>query len=90
MSYRNTYITEFLYRYNKLDDLAKIREKLDSFGTVEWYGDEHGMGYFHGRIKGLYYNEIETQEKEITDELLKLGVRIKIVHETPEEDFLNT
>lgn len=89
MSYRNTYITDFLYKHGMDTELEAIRQKLDSFGSVHWEG-ERGMGYFHGVIKGLYYDEVERQEEEIANALKEMGVKIKIVHETTKEDLVST
>jgi len=48
MSYRHTYITEFLYKSGKTDELILIEDALVKYGTVHWSGRGDGLGYFHG------------------------------------------
>lgn len=83
MSFRHTYITEFLYKHGKGDELWKIREVLDSLGTVWWHGSQsdNELGYFHGFIKDFDSIETKNNEETILEKLKELGVDIKIVYE---------
>lgn len=83
MSFRHTYITEFLYKHGRDEELKKIREILEKWGTLNWQrsSTDNQLGYFHGVIKDLDGNEIKSQEQRILDELEKAGARIKIVFE---------
>ena len=80
MSFRHTYITEFLYKVGRKDELNRIKKKLSEYGTVHWKGKDN-MGYFHGVIKDLDNNQTRVQYHEISNDLAKNGVRIKIVFE---------
>ena len=83
MSFRHTYITEFLYKYGRKEELAKIQETLEEFGTVKWEGfsGDKQLGYFHGVIKDLDNHETKNQEQEIVKKLKGLDVDMKIVFE---------
>ena len=81
MSFRHTYITEFLYKHGLEEELKNIKKTLGRFGTVNWNGRD-GLGYFHGVIKDLDSYETKENEKEIVHELEKLEVQIKIVFES--------
>ncbi len=84
MSFRNTYTTQFFYKHGQKDELDKIRVALEKYcRLVEWQecGSHEGIGYFHGFISGLYPDEVKEQEAEISAELEKEGIRIKIVYE---------
>lgn len=84
MSYRATYITEFLYRNGQDKEMIEIKEILEKYCcSIIWHGRKgyDGVGYFHGIIKGLYDGQTEKDEKVIKKELKKYRVRIKIVHE---------
>lgn len=80
MSFRHTYITEFLYKANSEAELKKIEDALQEFGSVFWRGRE-GMGYFYGVIKDLNGQDTKLEEENIIKKLADLGVRIKIVFE---------
>lgn len=80
MSFRHTYITEYLYKHGRDEELKSIETALDKYGTVNWHG-ENGQGYFYGVIKDLDSYETKNQEQEILDSLEKAGARIKIVFE---------
>lgn len=85
MSFRNTAITEYLYKADLEHELVRIKEVLDEYGSFEWSGASTFpkiYGYFHGTIKDL--NSVETKnnmDKIITDINNRTGVRIKIVLE---------
>ena len=81
MSFRNTYITEFLYKYNLLEELEEIKSILNELGTVNWQGNITGLGYFHGVIKDLDGHQTKDEEQEIVKKLEEKGVRIKIILE---------
>ncbi len=83
MSFRHTFITEFIYRGNEggeleLEKVKKVLEEYTSF--VEWKG-QSGCGYFYGIIKDLNDFDTKNQEDEIVEKLKELGVRLKIVYE---------
>lgn len=82
MSFRHTYITEFLYKANGEAELKAIHDALDKYGTVNWEGKGmEGLGYFHGVIKDLNGFDTKDAEQEIIKDLESKGVRIKIVLE---------
>ena len=80
MSYRHTYITEFLYKAGDPHKLREIEEALGEYGSVYWKGRE-GMGYFHGVIKDLNGQDTEKEIVEIKKMLERVGVRIEVVFE---------
>lgn len=83
MSFRHTFITEFLYKYDRQEELDKIRQALEEYsGNVKWEkaGQDY-YGYFHGTIKDLDSYETKNQEQEIINKLEKVGCKIKIVFE---------
>ena len=82
MSFRHTYITEFLYKSGRPDELKTIEEALDKYGTVNWHckGME-GLGYFHGIIKDSNGVDTKLEEEHIVKDLETKGVRIKIILE---------
>lgn len=82
MSYRHTFITEYLYMFPKEAELAAIQESLEEYGDVSWHGNNSGTGYFHGVIKDLDGHQTKSQEEEIAIHMLqKHGVRIRIILE---------
>lgn len=81
MSFRHTYVTEFLYKYDKLDEMKAIWNCLDKYGTVNWHGPNDYYGYIHGIIKDLDGHETRKIETKIIKELRDLGCEIKIVFE---------
>lgn len=85
MSFRNTYVTEYFYKYGKENELEAIRQVLDKWGSVTWEGQgirtDKIYGYFHGVIKDLNSFDTKEDEQKIIDELEKVGCRIKIVFE---------
>lgn len=83
MSFRHTYITEFLYKHGKDEQLQAIRKALDEYGTVTWTcsSNDAELGYFHGIIKDLDSHETKNQEEKILQKLEELGVKMKIVFE---------
>ena len=81
MSYRHTFITNFLYKYGQTKDLKKIAEVLNKYSSnIHWQGQRQ-MGYFHGTIKDLDGSQTELEESEIIKSLKEVGVEIKIVYE---------
>jgi hypothetical protein len=80
MSFRHTFITEFLYKYGREDELKQIEEALKEFGTVEWRGHD-GLGYFFGVMKDLDGNEMKSLEVEIKNKIALAGARVEIVFE---------
>lgn len=83
MSFRHTFITEFLYKSNKQDELDAIRKKLEEYGHVEWRGGGmEGLGYFHGIIKDSNGHDTKNEKEKIINEILiKTGVRLEIIIE---------
>lgn len=82
MSFRHTFVTEFLYKGDKVEELKLIFRTLEKYGNVEWVGRGlKGLGYFHGVMKDLNSFDTKEMEKDITQELSKLGVRIQIIFE---------
>lgn len=84
MSFRHTYITEFLYKGTEESrpELQKISDVLDEYGTVKWEGGGMpGLGYFHGVIKDSDSFSSKEHDKEVKDKLKELGVRIEIIYE---------
>lgn len=84
MSFRHTYITEFLYKgtIQTQEELRKISEVLDGYGTVKWEGGGMpGLGYFHGVIKDSDSFSSKEHDQEVRDKLKELGVRIEIIYE---------
>jgi hypothetical protein len=80
MSFRNTFVTEFLYKADLPEEIRKIENALSQYGSVTWTGHD-GLGYFHGVIKDLDGFQTKSEEKEIVEALEKVGCRIKIVLE---------
>lgn len=81
MSFRHTFITEFLYKYDRQEELKNIEEALKKYAfIVQWEGKDN-IGYYHGIIKDLDSYETKIAYQEILEELEKVGVRIKIVFE---------
>lgn len=87
MSFRNTYITNFLYKANSKHELDQIENVLSKYGTVNWQGGTNegskNLGYFHGVIKDLDGYQTKSEESEIISAIndLDLRVEIKIVFE---------
>ncbi len=83
MSFRNTYITEFLYKHGRDEELETIKKALEEEGTVNWSCslNDSQLGYFHGVIKDLDGHDTKLREKEIVDKIENAGARIKIVFE---------
>lgn len=83
MSFRHTYVTEFLYRFDKEEDLEKIKNALEKYGTVKFEksGGRDYYGYFHGVIKDLDSYSTKEEESKIVRELSNLDCKIKIVFE---------
>jgi len=83
MSFRHTYITEYLYKHGRDAELEAIKNALEKEGTVTWEGssNDNQLGYFHGVIKDLDSYDTKNREEEIIKELEKVGCKIKIVFE---------
>lgn len=84
MSFRHTFVTRFLYKFDQEEWLKEAEAILSKYsGNVEWRdcGSNSQYGYFHGVIKDLDGQETLLKEKEILEELEKAGIRIKIVYE---------
>ena len=81
MSFRQTFITEFLYKNGRNEELLDIKKRLESIARIVYFsGDlKRGYGYFHGVIKDLYPTETKEHIKEIKKIIGK--TRIKIVYE---------
>lgn len=83
MSFRHTFITEFLYKGGHAMDLKMIRTVLEIYsGNVKW--EETGMpglGYFHGVIKDLDGYSTKEIGGEIKKALENLGVELEIIFE---------
>lgn len=82
MSFRHTYVTEFLYKAGVPNELQKVEQALLKHGTARWQGNDNGLGYFHGVIKDSNGHDIKENEEEILKEVLEAGAVIKIVFET--------
>ncbi len=81
MSFRHTYITNFLYRHGKQEEMDAIKDILAEYGTVDFVGRDN-LGYLHGVIKDLDGAQIkETVEQELTARLKEFGVNILINYE---------
>jgi len=84
MSFRNTAITEYLYKYGREKDLDKILEVLNEYGYFRYYHSpgQRYFGYFHGVIKDLDGLETRLNEKEILVDIKKrTGIRLVINYE---------
>jgi hypothetical protein len=84
MSFRHTYITNFLYKAPPLNgDLVLIKEILSKYGTVEWGGKDEMLGFYYGIIRDSDGKDTLNQnvQQEINDNLEKFGAEIKIVYE---------
>lgn len=83
MSFRHTYITEYLYKHGRKNELQEIENALEKYGTVSWCpsSNDNELGYFHGVIKDLDSFSTKEEEKEIVNAIEKSGARIKIVFE---------
>lgn len=86
MSFRHTYITQFLYKYRCEKELKAIRDTLEKhcdYGTVHWYSaGKPYYGYFHGVIKDMDSYEVKIKDsKRLGKAMKKLGIRFKIVYE---------
>lgn len=83
MSFRHTYITEYLYKHGKDDELRAIKDTLDELGTVNWHSSssDNQLGYFHGIIKDLDGSQTKSEYQEIVEKLEKVNCRLKIVFE---------
>ena len=83
MSFRHTYITEYLYKNGRDKELEAIKNALEKEGTVNWFcsSNDNQLGYFHGVIKDLNSVDTKNREQEIIKELEKVGCKIKIVFE---------
>lgn len=87
MSFRHTYITEFLYKHGLDKELKDIEETLAKYGTVAWKGGNNigheQLGYFHGVFKDLNGHDMEKggEGESIIKELASKGVKIAIVYE---------
>ncbi len=84
MSFRHTYITEFLYNNGRDEKLKAIKDILEKEGTVNWEPsfNDNQLGYFHGVIKDLNSYDTKNREQEIIHKLKKVGCDIKIVFES--------
>lgn len=84
MSFRHTYITNYMYRHGQAKELAFIKDMLEKHGTVNWSCSSNNgqLGYFHGVIKDS--NSFDVKEKEgpeLIKELKSHGIDIAIVYE---------
>ncbi len=71
MSYRNTFVTNFIYQTG--EDSKALREIFETWcgSTLSSQLDEKGYGYFSGCFKGLYYDEYLNDLKQIVPKLEK-------------------
>lgn len=89
MSFRNTFVTDFIYQASEETRDASI--ELNKI-FEEWCGstlsskiDERGYGYFAGFFKGLYPDEYKNDLKEIIPKLekaTKVPFRLTILPES--------
>lgn len=82
MSFRNTFITDFIYMSDPVK-LEKIRALLQEHFEHVHFSGERGYGYFHGYFKDLSPRNFSDslQEKEIKKRLRSLHVKIKVIYE---------
>ena len=73
MSYRNTFVTDFIYQAS--DEVRDANRELDKIFT-EWAGsglvskvDDRGYGYYAGMFKGSYDTEYENDLSQIVPRL---------------------
>lgn len=87
MSFRHTYVTEFLYKAGRKEELDEIKKTLEAYGSVTWHGGQNEghteLGYFHGVFKDSNGYDMEKggEGEAIIKELAAMGVRIAIVYE---------
>lgn len=83
MSFRHTYITEYLYKHGRDAELEAIKSALEKEGTVNWHGssNDNQLGYFHGVIKDSNSFDTRTEYQNILERLEKVGCKIKVVFE---------
>ncbi len=81
MSFRHTFVTEFLYRFNSAEERYKIQDILKKYARAVYWQGHNNVGYFHGVITDLDSFQTKIQYQETLEELEKAGVRIKIVFE---------
>lgn len=70
MSYRNTFVTSFIYSSPECEEVKKIFERWIG-GFLVNRVDERGYGFYAGMFKGLYPAEFENDLKQIIPELKK-------------------
>ena len=81
MSFRAPFVTQFFYKHGQEKELSEIEEALKRYDSnVQWVGRD-GVGYFHGKIRGLYPDETIVDEQQINEELKVLNVRLVLNHE---------
>lgn len=85
MSYRNTFVTEFIYHGS--DDgnqaLTEVFERWAGTG-LKSKPDERGYGFYAGIFKGLYSTEYENDLHQIVPELekaTKVAFRLTVLPE---------
>ena len=84
MSFRHTVITEFLYKFGREDELAKIAKVLDKYGNFKFQegGGKPYYGYFHGIIKDGDGHQTKLEEESIIKDVFdQTDVKLKIVYE---------
>jgi hypothetical protein len=81
MSFRHTFVTEFLYCHGKPEKLEAIAAALNEYGTPTWNGHD-GMGYFYGVIKDSNSVDTANQREEIIGKVRDAGAEVAIVLES--------
>ena len=64
--------------HKKYEAAEEALKRYDS--NVQWVGRD-GVGYFHGKIRGLHPEETVLDEQQINEELKVLNVRLVLNHE---------
>lgn len=83
MSYRNTFITNYLYLYGRDEFWVDIEKTLKKHcDSVHWHpSGKPYFGYFHGIIKGLSPDEFKDKEDSFKSIMHDLGVKVTIIYE---------
>lgn len=89
MSFRNTFVTDFIYQAS--DEVREANAELDKI-FEDWAGsglrskvDKRGYGFYAGIFKGLYPTEYENDMSQIVSKLekaTKVPFRITVLAES--------
>jgi hypothetical protein len=82
MSFRHTFITEFLYRYKDGEqEPQEVRQALEKYASSVFWNGRDGMGYYYGVIKDLNGSDSKKEDKQLKEELAKVNCRIEVIYE---------